>query len=258
MSLRTGILLLSFLTLHSLPSIAQAPASDAKAVVLLNQSLTASGAGNVGGFTASGSITYFWAGQAIQSNATIRAKGGNQFRLDADVPGGTRSVALSRRSGKRKDADGKLTEIPAHNTTSLGGTSFPYLSIAAVLNDPAYSIAYVGLADVGVRQAHQVRVTKIFPKDTDPDGVLAKLSQTDYFIDPQSSLVVKTADFTHPIENLNENYLREMELDSYTAMKGVAVPTIVREKIAGQTTWEFRLSTITFNTTLTDAYFVIQ
>lgn len=258
MVLRTGILLLSFLTLHSLASIAQAPASDEKAVALLNQTLAASGAGNVGGFTASGAITYFWAGQRVQGLATIRARGKDQFRLDASIPGGTRSFAVSRLAGTRKETDGKLTEIPVHNTLNLGALTFPYPAIAAALTDPQVTISYVGLVTSGGKQFHQVRVTRNFPIDVDPRGIMTKLSQIDYLVDAQTSLVAKTADFTHPKENLNESYPHEVELESYTTMSGVAVPTLVREKIGTQTMWELRISTITFNGNLTDTDFTLQ
>lgn len=260
MVLRTGILLLSFLTLHSLASIAQAPVSDERAVTILNQSLAASGTAlnQVRAFTATGTITYFWAGERVEGPATVRARGHEQFRVDADLPSGTRSLALDRRSGIRKDSDGKLTPMPMHNTLSMGNSTFPYLSIAAALNDPAFQIAYIALVEAAGRQFHQLSVTKNFPKDTDPDGVLARLSRTDYFVDSQTLLVVKTADLTHPIETLTEDYVREVELEGYTAMSGVAVPTIIRQKIAGQTIWELRVSGITFNTSMTDSDFSIQ
>jgi len=38
----------------------------------------------------------------------------------------------------------------------------------------------------------------------------------------------------------------------------VAVPTVVREKVGGQTIWEFHLSDINFNSNLTDADFSLQ
>ncbi len=33
-------------------------------------------------FTASGTITYYWAGQQVQGPATVRGRGTDQFRLD--------------------------------------------------------------------------------------------------------------------------------------------------------------------------------
>jgi hypothetical protein len=120
---------------------AQIPTGDSpsKATSILNQSVAASGLSDnaVQGFTASGIITYFWGGESVQANERISAKGGDQFRFDADVPGGTKSLSINRLSGTSKDADGKLTSIPAHNTMTAAVLTFPYLSIAsAVLTCP--------------------------------------------------------------------------------------------------------------------------
>jgi hypothetical protein len=260
---RTRAVVAVLFALASIPAIAQVTTtidSTSQATSILNQSLSASGTAMnaVQGFTASGIITYYWGGQSIQGNATVRAKGGDQFRLDADVPGGTKSVAFSHRTGSNKEPDGTVSTIPAHNTLSAGVLTFPYLSMASALADSNVSISYVGLADVGGRQVHQVRVTRIFPDGSDPDGTLTKLSTIDYFIDPKTFLVLKTADLTHPKQTLTESYTHEIEFDGYTAMSGIAVPTIVREKVGGQTIWELRVSSVTFNTNLTDADFSLQ
>lgn len=258
MSFQFRSLLFAVFFCLSIPGAAQTAASDAKATDILTQSLAASGAGGVQSFTATGTMSYFWAGQAVQSNATIRAKGGDQFRVDADVPGGTRSFAWDRRAGSRKDADGKLTEIPAHNTLNAGILTFPYPSIAAALTDSKVTISYVGLVESAGRQLHQVRVNRIFPKESDPDGLLAGLSAVDYFIDSQTLLVAKTSDLTHPKETMTESYPHNIEFESYTAMSGVAVPTVVREKVNGQTPWEFHLANITFNSALSDTDFSLR
>jgi hypothetical protein len=260
MALRYQLLLAAILLCAALSANAQdsASGSDADARAILRQSLAASGAANVQAFTAVGTITYFGGGERVEGPATIRANGHEQFRIDADLPSGTRSIALDRRSGTRKDSEGKVSQIPMHNTLSMGSSSFPYLSIAAALDNPAFSISYVSLVEAAGRQFHQISIGRNFPNEDDRDGILARLSRTDYFVDAQTSLVVKTMDLRHPVNTLTEDYVHEIELDAYTAMHGVAVPTVVREKIAGQTVWEFRLTGITFNTNLTDSDFSIN
>ncbi len=108
------------------------------------------------------------------------------------------------------------------------------------------------------RKLHQVRITKNFSAQQDPKGILTKLSQTDYFVDTQSNLVVKVEDLTYPIQTLTEDYPREVELEDYKAFSGVAVPTVVREKINGTTVWELRVSAISFNTDPPDADFPLR
>ena len=174
---------LLLVAVSSIPIRAQAPDSDPKAVSILAQSLGAAGVAlnPVEALTATGTITYFWVGQPVQAAATIRARGPDQFRIDASLPGGTRSVSVGRDTGGRLDADGKFTEIPLHNRMSLGGTAFPYLPIAAILKDPERTFSYVGLVEDGLRQLHQIRTVKSFSPEQDPKGILAKLTQTDFF-----------------------------------------------------------------------------
>ena len=62
----------------------------------------------------------------------------------------------------------------------------------------------------------------------------------------------------HPQETLTESFPHEMEFGNYSVFEGVRVPTLIREKLIGQTTWEVRISSVTFNSGLTDADFDLQ
>jgi hypothetical protein len=253
--------LVSILLLVSVsPAFSQSVASVPQGVGILQQSLSAAGmsAVTIRSFTASGTITYFWGTQPVEASTTVRARGGDQFRLDAKLPNGVRSVSTGQQGGGRKDADGKLASIPAHNTLAAVIPTFPYPSIAAALGDPGVTISYLGTVDDGGRRLQDVRVTRSFPKAADPDGVLAQLSAIDYFIDSQTLLLAKAIDQVHPKESAGESYPREMQFEGYTAFNGIAVPTVVRERIAGQSTWEFRLTDIDFNSNLTDSDFLLQ
>jgi hypothetical protein len=89
---------------------------SAQAVQVLQESLTATGGMNVvqqiQDFVATGSITFYWGGKQVQGRATIRVRGGDQFRLDASLPGGTRSWLVSHGGGALKDTDGTITIEP--------------------------------------------------------------------------------------------------------------------------------------------------
>jgi hypothetical protein len=239
---------------------AESPNSDPQAVALLRQTLAVSGASlnPIHTFLASGTIAYFWAGDRVEGPATIRVRGWDEVRLDADLPDGRRSLAAGRDGGRRKTADGKFEEIPAHNRLSAGPMlTVSYPAIAAALAEPTATIVYAGLPEPGGAE-YRIRSTREFSKESDPDGILSKLSRTDYVIDARTGLVIRVEDVTHPVENLSEEYSRVVEMEQYAVFHGVAVPTLVREKVAGQTVWEFRLSSITFNANLPDTDFLLQ
>ena len=259
MSLRTFSFALIVAAVTSLPAFLAAPPSDPQAVTVLTQAINAAGGaarlGVIQDFTAPGTITYFWAGTQVQGAATVRGRGWDQFRLDASIPGGTRSHAVSHGTGALKETSGRVTPIPYHNTVNAGLLTFPYLGIMVRLADPLTDISYVGLVTSGGRQLHQVRVQRHFA--VDPQGILSRLCVTDYFVDSTSYLVIKTIDMTHPARTLTESYTDEIDFENYTSVNGVSVPMLVRKKIGGQTMWELTLSSISFNVGLTDGDFLL-
>jgi len=267
---RRALLLVLLCTVAALPCIPQTTGSDPVGVAILTQALNASGAANptkpIHDFVAIGTITFFWAGEAVQGPATVKGRGPDQFRLDADLPDssacvgcpGIRSYAVSHGIGVLKDPDGTLTRLPFHNTVNIGVLSFPYPTMAASLTDPLTLMTYLGTASLNGRAVNRVRVQRRFSSTADPDGALASLCTTDYFLDVQTSLVLKTLDITHPSETLARSYTHEVELDGYSTVNGVQVPRVIREKVDGQTIWQAQLSTISFNVGLTDADFVLR
>ncbi len=243
----------------SLSATSQTPVRDPQGVNVLTQSITAAGGavaiGSIQDFRATGTITFFWAGTQVTASATVRGRGWDQYRVDASLAQGTRSHAVSHGQGALRDTDGTLKAIPYHNTINTGILTFPYPGILARLNDPTTSITYVALVSIGGRQYHRVRVQRQFVQDT--NGTLSRLTTTDYFIDAQTYLVFKALDRTHPVGTFTRDYTHEMYFDNYTAVSSVSVPMFVREKVAGQTIWELRLSSASFNVGLTDADFTL-
>lgn len=183
----------------------------------------------------------------------MRGRGAGQFRLDAVLPEGARSYVISGWRGASRESGGKFKRIPLHNTINIGVLTFPYLTVSAALNDPLAAFSYVGPAEYRGRQVHQVRVRRGI--EAAKDGIIERLRTTDYFVDVETSLVLKTLDETHPVENLDEQYTQEIELESYTTIDGAAVPLVVRRKVSGQAVWELRLAEVKFNVGLTDADF---
>src|SRR5438128_1552422 len=171
---------------------------DPQAVSLLTQSVNAAfgstGLSTYRDFTATGTITYFWAGDQVLGSATVKGRGPAEFRIDASLPMGTRSYAVNYGVGALKDTDGTLKPIPFHNTVNVGVLSFPYPTIAAALSNALTSMVMVGTTTVNGRAAYQVRVQQTFSSTQDPDSTLAKLCVTDYFLDSQSLLIVMFQD----------------------------------------------------------------
>ena len=262
MRLLNPYLPVAILLVHAMPGWTQTAVKDPSAVGALNAAINAAGGAlalsPIQDFTASGTITYFWGLEPIQGSATVKARGYDQFRLDANLPEGIRSYALSHGQGALKEPDGTLKRIPYHNTVNVGIVTFPYQCIEVRLNDPSMSITDMGLvtSDAG-GQLHRIHAQPHYPSWQD-NGTLSKLLAMDYFLDPVTSLVSKTIDATHPDQTLTKSFPHATDFENYAVVNGVKVPMLVRETIDGQTTWELRLSNISFNTGLSDADFTLQ
>ncbi len=243
-------------------AVAQTTTSTPQGAGLLAQALTAAGGtkalGAISDFTATGTITYFWAGKQVQGSATILGRGSDQFRLDASLPQGTRSYAVSHGAGGLKDSTGKTTSIPIHNTLNVGVLTFPFPGILARLSDPTTTISYLGLtANPAGTKLYQVRAQRQFAALADPDGKLSDMTATYYYIDPATNLPASMMDWTHPVEDAGQIYVHEIDYENYSSVGGLQVPMLVREKVGGQKIWELRLSAISFNVGLTESNFTL-
>ncbi len=82
-------------TQQSNPSVQR----DAQAISILSQAVNAVGGhatvAGIQDFTATGTITYSWAGEAVPGTVTVYGKGVHQFRMDANVSGGTQSLTVN-------------------------------------------------------------------------------------------------------------------------------------------------------------------
>jgi hypothetical protein len=206
-------------------------------------------------FSASGNITYFWAGQNVQGAVTLLARGTAQFRLDAAIPTGKRSWAISNGAGTLLDTDGGRTAIPWHNVVNVGIPSWRLPNILAALSDSTVTVSYVGLVQSDQGQAHQIRVEQT--DSANPDAKLAAIKAVDYFVDAKTYLLLQTVDSTYSTTDLTQAYEHAVAFADYKNVSGVMVPFSITEKISGQNIWSIQLSSITFNTGLTDADFTL-
>jgi hypothetical protein len=234
-------------------------APEATPTAILTNALNAVGGTSllqqVRDFTAKGEISFFWAGGEIHTTATVYASGADRFRLDADMPEGVRSLVVTGLGGLLKNADGTVRTIPLHNSINLGILSFPHLKLLSALSDGLTTVSLLGTSTVNDRVAYQVRVQQNFPKEFDPGGALTGLCKTDYLVDAETGLILKSVDMTHPDYTMTEDFAHEMEFDNYVGVNGISLPGLIREKIIGQTVWEMRLTGFAFNAGVTDLTF---
>lgn len=238
---------------------AQAPQQDPQAVAILTQCLNAAGGSAVVSavqdFTATGTIIYNWADQAVSGPVTVYGKGMTEFRLDANVSGGTQSFIVNGIAGDSTPVNGQTISLPFYNVMTGGSLTFPAARIAAALNDPSTSISFVGLVTQNGLQAYQVHVAPPVDPTLTLNGALSGLGQFDLFIDPTSSQLLELLENVWSSTDTSQTYLHEIVFSNYTTASGLSIPFGITEKIAGQQTWSMSLTSITFNSGLSDSLF---
>lgn len=241
------------------PVLPQGLQRDERALGILNKALTAAGwrvaPGTVPSFRASGTITYFGADGQISGPATILGRGAHQFRLNAELPQGSRSLLLNGRRSKLQEGTGRLEELTHLNPVNMGILTLPYPGLAAVLDDPLAFITYVGTSEIAGRQVHHMHTRRRLLLPLEPGGRNVRVVTVDYFVDAQTNLVLRVADTTHPVDTSWKDYPQEIDYSNYEEMGGVAVPTLVSEKFMGQPVWTLHLNSMNFNTGLTGREF---
>lgn len=231
---------------------------DPQAIGVLTQSLNAVGGLSVVAaiqdFTETGSITYNWAGEQVQAAVTVRGMGTSNFRLDATLPNGMRTWAVSGYSGVLITPNGSSVSLAAYNLMTAGSLTIPYLRITALLNDTTTSISYLGPVTFNGVQAIQVHFV---PNNPYFAGVssLAALGTFDLYFDPQSSLVLGLTETCHSENNFISTAIHEIDFTNYQASGNLVAPYTVTEKIGGQATWSVSIASISLNTGLTASTF---
>ncbi len=256
---RPAALLVSVLLLTPGLAAQQPPRRDPQAVSVLVQCLNAGGGvgaiSAVQDFIAAGTITYYWAWKEVSGTVTVRGRVYDQFRLDATIPQGTRSLAVSRGVGFLREVNGTIFPFHSLNAVNVKTLSFPFSEILEALNGPTIDISYSGLVEVLGRQVHRIRAQRRPTSGADLGGILTRLKTKDYFVDPATLLVVKTEHIFYPKKALSEGLPYEVYFSDYRLVNGVLTPFSITEKVGGQRTWTIQLSSIRFNAGLTDGDF---
>jgi hypothetical protein len=237
-------------------STQESPIRDSKALAVLTQALQVAGAGNAqdaSGFAASGSITYYWAGEEVKGSVLISAKGAAEFSLQVSLPESSRSMAVSHGTGAIQEIDGTTAKIPYYNAVNQAALTLPLLRVLAAVSNLSTEVSYLGLEATEGQTAHHIRLVVPADQVPDPEDHFKNLRTLEVFIDSATLLIAKTGDAIHADRDMTDQYPRELFFSDYRAVSGVLVPFAVTETFGGQRTWSLQLDSASFTTTIASA-----
>ncbi len=253
--LRCALLVVFFAPIAQFASAQQTASSsqrDPQALAVLTQSLNTVGGATaisaIQDFTGTGTITCNWAGEPVPGSVTVRGKGLNEFRMDANVPGGTQSFILNDKAASLIPLNRPKIKLSVYSVMSAGSLSFPAARIANALTDSSISIGYLGSVTWNGSQVYRVHVAPPLDPALSLSAPLPELGEFDLYIDPASFQLLGFAEKVWWGNDLTHSYLHEIIFSNYTITHGLSVPFIITEKFGGQQTWSITLSSLTFNT----------
>ena len=231
---------------------------DTQAVSVVTQALTAAGGipaiTAIKDYAATGTITYHWSPE-VQGIVTVRGLGLGEFRLDATLPTGLRSSAVTGGMTSVKSADENVLHVLTIAPLSPASIVFPYSLLAGGVTESWLSLTYKGVVQIDGRSAHVVRFQPFLGQQVDPQNLLGELQATDIFIDASTFQIIMTQDTIRNVKNTSGGHIHQLRFSDYQSASGVFIPFSINETVGGQPTWELHVNQISFNTGLQDSSF---
>jgi hypothetical protein len=251
--------LLSFLSQSTPRQTAPVVQRDPQALAILNQAVASSGGlaalSAVQDFTGNGTITYHWAGQEVVGSVEVLGKGLDEFRMDATLSDGARSLIINGTAGLLILQNGQRTKLPFYSVMTAGSLTFPATRIAAALHDSSTSLSFLGLVNRNGSQVYKVHVTPPIDSALRVGKPLSGLGEFDLFISTGSPQILALSEFIWWDNDLSQSYLHEIDFSNYASINGLSMPLAMTEKFGGQQTWAIALTSMTFNNGLSDSLF---
>lgn len=265
---------ISFAVLCGLPLHAQSPTpvppqptKDPAALSVLSQMVTATGwtpSHLPQDAIATGIISNPQGIDSPGTNFTVRVKNCGEFRVDVQDDSGPHTLIINGNGGALQSA-GETDMIPALSAISIQPQILPFFCDLANFADPNVSVMLVGIETVAGQPASRIQLVRpqIAATSTSDPSSGAPMSAPPVrgpltvWISNESGLPIQIA-FTWVSTNNSSVSLTVCTLLSdFRFVSGVAVPYQQEQQAKGTTIQTMQLSSVNFNTGLSDADFVL-
>jgi hypothetical protein len=239
---------------------ANATLSDPFAITLAQKSAAAlTGGLPVSDVTLGATVISILGSDSETGTGTFAAKGTSESRVDLSLSGGTRSDVRNLTNGSPGGAWNKnsstSTAYAQHNCWTDAAWFFPALSSLTQTANPNFIFKYIGQEQHGGVATQHVQVFQIGQKD---NGTLQRLSTTDFYLDPTSSLPLAIASQTHADSNMNIDIATEVRFANYQTVSGFQVPFHFQRMFSGVVVLDVTVTDVVLNSGLLDSGFTIQ
>jgi len=255
-------------TVLAIPALAQPTAvapqpvaqRDPQALSLLSQSLAAMTKGQpISDIKLQAQVTRTAGSETDTGSATLEAAAYDKSNTNLAFTSGTRGEIRNGTSGVWSAADGQNHAIPMHNTWTAAAWFAPALVIQSWVQDPSFSLAYVGAEDRNGAQAQHIRASHILAVSGSPNipAQIAQLSAMDIYLDAQSLLPVALAFNTHPDNDLGLDLPVQVTFATYQVSSGMMAPSRIQSFLQNALLLDLTVTSTSANNGLAASDFLI-
>lgn len=230
---------------------------DQQALAVLQQVLVAGGGqgqlSSIQDLTRSGTVTYS-ADDPITASVTIKSRG-QQVKVDTAMPDGQRIAIVDGGGGLQAEPNGTLLQISNQSAFDFRCMVFPYLSLADAAMNSSITVIYIGLVSHSGASLLDIRLQESVRTIQYPQGNRSVREAHDFYIDPNTFLVVAVSDRFYAGADGSQGLAHEIQFSNYQTENGISLPMTVVETIDGVTAVTMQLNQAMFNTGLSDSDF---
>jgi hypothetical protein len=258
------VMFLAAVLISSCVAQGTAPASDAQALQLAAQSLTAmTGGAAINDATISANVTWIAGSDSETGSAVLMAKGTGESRIDLSLTSSFRTDVRNDTFGYPQGAsalDGaSLQPWALHNCRINASWFLPALSVLAATSDTSLVWSYLGQETVNGVSVQHLRSFRNISNGTPGAIALAQRTSTmDIFLDSASLLPLAFTFNVHPDDDATTDIAVEIDFSGYQAVSGVQVPFHMQKLISGGLALDIAVTSATLNSGLSDSLFAVQ
>jgi hypothetical protein len=233
---------------------------DHQALAILTQTIEAGGGSqllaSIQDVTETGTITYYGANSSnVHGSVIVKGRGLHQFKIEAELSTGKRTIVANGYGGLRIEADGRKLPIHGPSAVDLGSLTIPYLPLIAAMQDPSVSILYSGIVDHNNASVYDLRLQRAYTRQQDPQGDRGRRELHDVYIDPKTLLIAAVADHLYLGGPKQPGLVHEDLYSDYQPKNGIMLPLTITQTNGGEVGFTMNLEEVTINANLTDAEF---
>lgn len=226
---------------------------DARSV-LKNAILASGGSENIralNDFVATGTIQYK-VDPNTPSSVVVRGRGLDQLEMESSIAGSTQTLVFNHGVGKLTTR-GKTRAVL--NVSGVGLLILPLPSLVKALDTTGTNISLLGIEEVQGANSYHLLLEPGLSANLASNKTLRALTTQEIWIDASTFMVTRLRHCYFP-RNTNSLALdRQVSFSRFQRVNGVYVPSVITEEIMGQLTWTMQISTIQFNTGLSEDIF---